>query len=320
MSKKRVVLDLLAVPVGILLSVTGRLIRRIGVDRLPITLGVLRRFGIFPIQDHYYEPLFNTAHLRKPLDEDRALPGIEWNVAEQLELLQKFQFNQELIAFPREQRNEREFCYENGVFGSGDAEYLYNVIRFFTPRRLIEIGSGQSTLMARHAIEANRRDNPESACEHICIEPYEAEWLEELNVKVIREPVELVDKELFRSLTADDILFIDSSHMIRPQGDVLCEYLEILPTLNPGVLIHVHDIFSPRDYPEYWISRKARFWNEQYLLEAFLSFNNRFKVIGAVNFLKHHYPDELASCCPILAEQMDSREPGSFWMRRDENP
>jgi hypothetical protein len=188
------------------------------------------------------------------------------------------------------------------------------------PRRLIEIGSGQSTLLARHAIEANRRDNPESTCEHICIEPYEAEWLEELNVKVIREPVELVDKELFRSLTADDILFIDSSHMIRPQGDVLFEYLEILPILNPGVLIHIHDIFSPKDYPEYWISQKARFWNEQYLLEAFLSFNDRFKVIGAVNFLKHHYPDELASCCPILAEQMASREPGSFWIRRDGNP
>ena len=314
--RKAKVLDLLAVPVAILLSMTGRLIRRIGVDRLPITLGVLRRFGIFPIQDHYYEPLFNPAHLRKPLDEDRALPGIDWNVAEQLDLLKKFQFNQELMAFPVEQRSEREFSYDNVVFGSGDAEYLYNVIRFFKPRRLIEIGSGQSTLLAVLALEANRRSNPESACEHICIEPYETEWLEELNVTVIREPVELVDKELFRQLTADDILFIDSSHMIRPQGDVLFEYLEILPTLNPGVLVHVHDIFSPRDYPEDWVSRRVRLWNEQYLLEAFLSFNEAFKIIGALNFLKHHYPDELASCCPILSEQMNSREPGSFWMRR----
>jgi len=310
------VLDLLAVPVAIVLSVTGWLIRRIGVDRLPITLGTLRRFGIFPIRDHYYEPLFNPAHLRKPLDEDRPLPGIDWNVAEQLDLLKNFQFNQELMAFSVERRNEREFCYDNVVFGPGDAEYLYNVIRFFVPRRVIEIGSGQSTLMAMHAIEANRRANPDSVCEHICIEPYEAEWLEELNVKVIREPVELVGKELFRSLTANDILFIDSSHMIRPQGDVLFEYLEILPTLNPGVLIHVHDIFSPRDYPEDWISRRVRLWNEQYLLEAFLCFNDAFKIIGALNFLKHHHPNELAGCCPILSEQMDSREPGSFWMRR----
>ena len=314
-SRKAKVLDLLAVPAAVLLCATGRLIRRLCIDRLPITLGVLRKFGIFPIRDHYYEPLFNPAHLRKPLDEDRALPGIDWNVAEQLDLMQKFQFNQELMAFPVEQLHPREFSYDNGVFGFGDAEYLYNVIRFFRPRRLIEIGSGQSTLLAAHAIEANRRDDPEP-CEHICIEPYENEWLEELNVKVIREPVELVDKDIFRSLTANDILFIDSSHVIRPQGDVLFEYLEILPILNHGVLVHVHDIFSPRDYPEDWISRRVRLWNEQYLLEAFLSFNDTFKIIGALNFLKHHYPHELASCCPILKEQMDSREPGSFWMRR----
>jgi len=295
---------------------TGRVIRRLGVHRLPITLGVLRRFGIFPLQDHYYEPLFIPARLRKPLDADRALPGIDWNIAEQLDLLKKFQFNQELMAFPVEQRKGREFCYDNTMFGSGDAEYLYNMIRLFKPRRLIEIGSGQSTLLAVEAVEANRRADSESACEHICIEPYEADWLEELNVKVIRQPVELVDKELFRSLTAGDILFIDSSHMIRPQGDVLFEYLEILPILNRGVLVHIHDIFSPRDYPADWIFRCARFWNEQYLLEAFLSFNDAFEVLGALNFLKHHYPDELASCCPVLREQMDFREPGSFWIRR----
>lgn len=315
-SGKAKVLDLLAAPVGLVLAVTGWLIRRIGVDRLPITLGVLRGFGIFPIKDHYYEPLFNTAHLRKPLDEDRALTGLDWNVAEQLDLLKKFQYNEELIALALPPRNALAFSYNNGMFGSGDAEYFYNIIRFFKPRHIIEIGSGQSTLLAVRALEANRRENLDFRCEHICIEPYEAEWLEELNVKVVREPVELLDKDMFRRLTADDILFIDSSHMIRPQGDVLFEYLELLPTLNPGVLIHVHDIFSPRDYPEDWISRLARFWNEQYLLEAFLSFNGAFKIIGALNFLKHHHPQELATCCPILSQELDSREPGSFWMRR----
>ena len=111
------------------------------------------------------------------------------------------------------------------MFESGDAEYLYSVIRVLKPRRLIEICSGQSTLLARQAIEENRRHDPNSVCEHICIEPFEAEWLEELNVKVIREPVEMVNKALFRNLNADDILFIDSSHMIRTQGDVLFEYL-----------------------------------------------------------------------------------------------
>jgi hypothetical protein len=308
--------DLLAAPVAVLFSLTGRLIRRVGVDRLPITLGILRRFGVFPIRDHYYEPLFNPAHLRKPLSEDRELPAIDWNVAEQLSVMQNFQFNHELKTFAVDGQNNRQFYYNNAMFGSGDAEYLYNVIRFFKPRRLIEIGSGQSTLLAMHAIEENRRNDPASVCEHICIEPYEAAWLDELAVKVIREPVEIIDKELFENLKVNDILFIDSSHMIRAQGDVLFEYLEILPILNSGVLVHIHDIFSPRDYPDEWISQQVRFWNEQYLLEAFLSFNSAFKIVGALNFLKHHHPHELARCCPILSEQMDYREPGSFWMRR----
>jgi hypothetical protein len=128
--------------------------------------------------------------------------------------------------------------------------------------------------------------------------------------------VERVDKELFRTLGENDILFIDSSHMIRPQGDVLCEFLEILPLLNPGVLVHVHDIFTPKDYPDRWIKDQVLFWNEQYLLEGFLSFNKDFKVIGALNHLANHYQQQLASKCPIYAREHSVRQPGSFWMQR----
>ena len=86
----------------------------------------------------------------------------------------------------------------------------------------------------------------------------------------------------------NDILFIDSSHIIRPQGDVLFEYLEILPILNPGVVVHIHDIFSPKDYLDNWIINDHLFWNEQYLLEAFLSFNNNSPFIdGLLNALKN---------------------------------
>lgn len=310
-------LDLLAAPIAILVSLGARGIRRAGLRRMPITLGVFKRLGVYPIRDHYYEPLFNADHLRKPLDQDRELSGIDWNVNGQLDLLRNFHFGDELSALPLERQASRGFYYNNGMFESGDAEYLYNLIRYLKPRRLIEIGSGQSTLLARRAIEHNLRNDRAYVCDHICIEPFEADWLEQLAVEVIRQPVELVPKALFESLNSGDILFIDSSHMIRPQGDVLFEYLEILPVLKSGVFIHVHDIFSPRDYPEEWISRDVRFWNEQYLLEAFLSFNSSFKIVGAVNFLKNHYPRELASCCPILGAQIESREPGSFWIRRE---
>ena len=107
-------------------------------------------------------------------------------------------------------------------------------------------------------------------------------------------------------------MFVDSSHVIRPQGDVLKEFLEIFPQLASGVYIHVHDIFSPKDYLREWVVNEVRFWNEQYLLEALLSNSNRYEVIGALNYLKHSQYDRLKEVCPYLTPE---REPGSFYMR-----
>ena len=118
---------------------------------------------------------------------------------------------------------------------------------------------------------------------------------------------------MFQELDAGDILFIDSSHMIRPQGDVVFEYLEILPTLKDGVIVHIHDIFSPRDYPADWVIDRVWFWNEQYLLEAFLTLNSDWKIIGALNYLRHNHYDKLKEKCPFLTQD---REPGSFYIQR----
>jgi Methyltransferase domain len=308
--------DLLLVPIVVIASLVMLVTRKLGFARLPRALQALRAVGVFPIRDYYYEPLFNPKHLRKPLSEDRELAGIDWNLPEQLSLLEKFRFGDELEKFPLQRQAENEYFYQNDLFESGDAEFLYSMIRLYKPKRIFEIGSGYSTLLATRALEVNRGEDPGYQCEHVCVEPYEAAWLEELNVTVMRTPVELIDKTFFSQLGKDDILFIDSSHMIRPQGDVLFEYLEILPVLKSGVFVHIHDIFSPKDYLAEWIESQVYFWNEQYLLEAFLSYNSEFKVIGALNFLKHHYPRELAQACPVLARQLDSREPGSFWLRR----
>lgn len=308
-------LDFLFVPIVVAASLTCRVIRQIGLGRMPLTLYVFRKVGVYPLLDHYYEPLFNPKHLRKPLSEDRQLIGIDWNVSEQLQLLERFNYNDELIRIPIDRQAGHEFFYTNGWFEAGDAEFFYNMIRLHKPKRIFEIGSGHSTLLAANAVKANREEDRDYLCEHLCIEPYEVKWLEKLDVNVIRKPVELIDTSLFGQLDKNDILFIDSSHMIRPQGDVLFEYFEIVPALRSGVLIHIHDIFTPKDYKEEWIE-SACFWNEQYLLEAFLSYNRDFKIIGALNFLKHQYPDELVKVCPILREQFEFREPGSFWLRR----
>lgn len=310
------VLDALMAPATWAASVLLKTIRRVGVDRAPVSRAIFRGVGVFPLIDHYYEPRFDYRQLRRPLGAERDLPGIDWNDEEQLALLERFRYGEELERFPREKRRDGEFYYDNGYFGAGDAEYLYSLIRLFKPARLIEIGAGFSTLMARHAIERNAAEQPGYACPHTCIEPYAAPWLETLpGVTAIRKRVEDAGHGIFAQLDRNDILFVDSSHVIRPQGDVLFVFLEVLPRLRPGVLAHVHDIFSPRDYPEAWLAGQVKFWNEQYLLEAFLSLNGGYRIVGALNYLLHHHREKLLERCPML-RRPSAPEPGSFWMVR----
>jgi methyltransferase family protein len=308
--------DVIVWPFTLLSSALLRIIRSSGVAHMPISKKVLNAVGAFPIQDHYYEPMFSAASLTKPLREDRHLPGVDLNVQEQLDVLKRFDYNDELEQLPTHKQEGVGFYYHNGYFESGDAEYLYNMVRLYRPSRLVEVGSGFSSLVAREAIRTNLEVNPTHSCDHICIEPYENKWLDNLGMTVIREPVQNTDMSLFQRLKENDILFIDSSHVIRPQGDVLCVYLNVLPVLAAGVLVHIHDIFTPKDYRDEWILDEVRFWNEQYLLEAFLSLNEQFKVIGALNFLAHNYRSELAAKCPIYKMEASYREPGSFWIMR----
>ena len=164
-----------------------------------------------------------------------------------------------------------------------------------------------SEALRLNAVEVGIKGN------HVCIEPYEQPWLENFqDIEIFRKKVEDIELKFFQSLNANDLLFIDSTHIIRPQGDVLYEYLEIIPTLKSGVYVHVHDIFTPRDYPEKWIREGVTFWNEQYLLESTLSNNLSYKVVAALNYLKHENYVALKKVCTYLTED---REPGSFYFK-----
>lgn len=303
-------------PVTILAAAWSKVIARMGIHHTLFSGRIFLSFGVLPIRDHYYQPLIDPKkHLTRPLNEDRNLPGINFNVPAQLELLNKFNYSSELLELPMKKNDRLVFYYDNNSFVAGDAEYLYNIIRFFKPRKMIEIGSGFSTLLSIEAFRRNKQEDSSYVPEHICIEPYEQPWLEKTPAKIVRQKVEDINKELFLTLQANDILFIDSSHMIRPQGDVLFEFLEILPLLEPGVLVHIHDIFTPKDYLASWIVEEHKLWNEQYLLEAFLTFNDRFEILGALNHLAHHHRQQFAAKCPVFGKQSGG-EPGSFWIRR----
>jgi len=304
-------IDYLLVPLVFFAAIILYIVRRVGLRSLVKCKDTLLFVGVLPVRNHYYEPLFDRRNLSNKLSDNRRLPGIDWNIHEQLAILERFQYNEELVLIPDTYVDDMTFHYENGSFEPGDAEYWYNIIRYKKPSKIIEIGSGNSTKIARLAIEKNKSDNPVYSCEHICIEPFEKPWLEQMDITLMRQKVENTDIELFKRLKENDVLFIDSSHVIRPQGDVVYEYLEILPQLNKGVVVHIHDIFTPRDYPEEWIFGDIRLWNEQYMLEAFLTSNQSWKVIAALNLLHHDYYDMLKRKCPKLTPK---REPGSFYL------
>jgi hypothetical protein len=309
------IIDILIAPAVAAAALLLRTVRRRRFSRMPVARRIFRTLGVMPITTHYYDPWASAEIRRRPLSEPRALPGLDLDVGEQVALLQKFRWGDELKALPLD-GPPGAFRYRNGTFGVGDAEILYSLIRLKKPKRILEVGGGNSTLAIALALKANRDEDASYACSHICIEPFHNAWLDGLEtVQVVRERVETADPALFTALGKDDILFIDSSHVIRPQGDVLYLNLEMLPRLAPGTIVHVHDIFTPRDYPSRWLDDDLILWNEQYLLEALLSGGHGFKTLLSLNMLYHDHPTHLLAACPVL-EQERGPEPGSFWIVR----
>tara|TARA_Y100001970_G_C14193723_1_gene836888 strand:- start:1105 stop:1956 length:852 start_codon:yes stop_codon:yes gene_type:complete len=276
--------------------------RKIGSHKLIYSKSILKKIGIFPLTTNYYEPLFNFDNLKKKLNDKRDLPGIDFNIDNQIKNLKQLNYKNEFDGL--------NFDMHNKFFEAGDAEIYYQTIRYFKPKKIIEIGSGHSSLIAKEAVINNKKiDNFVS--ELICIEPYENTWLEKNDIKVIRKKVEEVDVNIFADLNKNDILFIDSSHVIKPQGDILKIFLEILPKLKTGVIIHIHDIFSPRDYPENWLKIENRFFNEQYLLEGILENSSRYNVMLSLNLLKNDFYNQLKDVCPNLNSKS---QPSSFYI------
>jgi predicted O-methyltransferase YrrM len=179
-----------------------------------------------------------------------------------------------------------EFHFNNGFFERVDAEVAHSMVRMHKPRRIVEVGSGNSTLLLTAALRRNIAEGYPG--ELISIEPAPAKYLKggvPGMSQMIERPVQTVPLDLFRTLQANDILFIDSSHVVSTDSDVVHECLRILPELAPGVLIHFHDIFTPLDYPKKFVVANLCFWSEQYLLEAFLCI--QFSVQGDLVGQRH---------------------------------
>jgi hypothetical protein len=271
-------------------------------------------------------PIPPTSELPEELwERPSKMVGIDMRDACQASLLDTLssQFKHEYDAFPRGGApGDPYFHLNNGWFEKVDAEMLYAIVRYLRPARIIEIGSGITTILSAAAISKNREEDPDYRCDFTAVEPNPVRLVPESlprNFEVVQSRAQLVSLDVFRQLSPGDILFIDSSHVARAGSDVNFEIFEILPNLVPGVWIHFHDIFLPWEYPRSWILGTRRFLNEQYLLQAFLSFNTHFEVVWGSYYMLQTRPKLLENAFASFKEDITPPGtflPGSFWIRR----
>jgi predicted O-methyltransferase YrrM len=281
---------------------------------------MFERMGLHVTAVHFHSPIPNTHGLPPDVWKRRsAMIGIDLQLQQQRALLQSLsaKYHEEFDQFPLESTGDAsQFFLHNDYFGTVDAEILYSMVREHKPRRVVEIGSGNSSRLIAAALRQNDSEGAPRTT-YTIIDPYAASQISTVLpqvTEVVRQPVQRVPLTLFESLEAGDVLFIDSSHVVATDSDVWYEFLEILPRIAVGVLVQVHDIFLPDDYPRDWLLEKRLFWNEQYLLQAFLTFNDRFEVLWAGRAMAAQYPDDLRRA--IRSFEQNTHFPASLWIRR----
>lgn len=271
---------------------------------------------LFPL-GHFYSPVADPTEIRARQEQlwsrvDK-MDGIDLNVPAQLALLRQLEPHAASISYPSDDPGDsRTYFYGNDQYPVLDAEFLHTALSLFRPKAMIEVGSGFSSLVTA---EVNRR-LLENQLDFTCIEPYPRQFLIDGVAgitRLVREKVENLDISFFDRLEAGDILFIDSSHVSKIGSDVNHLIFDVLPRLQPGVLVHIHDVFLPDEYPKHWVIDEGRNWNEQYLLRAFLEFNPRFEVIWAAHYMGTRHTEAVRRTFPRYPELGGG---ASFWIRR----
>jgi hypothetical protein len=216
---------------------------------------------------------------------------------------------------PRDPGPDRlQFFLGNGLFQGGDADLLYSILRSRKPARVLELGSGFSTLVAAMAARANHADGAETRV--VSCDPYAGtEGGVDGLAEILPLAAEDLDAELYSDLGEGDVLFIDSSHTVRFGGDVIHLLCEVIPRLSSGVLVHVHDVFLPYPYPREWFERNRWYWAEQYLLQALLSGNSKLTPLVPAFAMWLEDPARMQRAIPNIDPQ---HPPISFWMRVEE--
>lgn len=271
---------------------------------------------------HFYSPIPDLNEIKaneRVIWGKRNLPGIDMNTAFQVELLEEFKkhYGEYLYNKPGIDLTKLRYQKEGAWYRFSDCVFLHSILMHFKPKRMIEIGSGHSSALTLDLNEHYFNNELKITF----IEPYPKERLLQIMTaedhkrhEIIEKKAQEVSIDKFKSLGENDILFIDTTHVSKVGSDVNYLFLEILPQLNSGVLIHIHDIFYPFEMPQHWVQENRWYWNENYLLHAFLINNKEFEIVAFNSYTQQLQPEWFAKEMPECL--IGKENTGSIWLRK----
>lgn len=278
------------------------------VGRLRAKLRTMRKqMGRYPA-GHYYSPIpdetdvnRHSARYSRQVTEDRI--DVDFHASEQYSLIQSFsRYYNEILWGDKKQENLR-YHFGQEWFCYADAIFLYAYLRHMQPKRIVEIGSGYSSAVVLDTIQHFFSERPDLTL----VDPFPQRLLELIrpedlrHLRLIEDIVQNVPVTLFAELRAGDLLFIDSSHVVKAGSDLYFLLFDVLPTLQPGVVVHFHDVFYPFDYKPEWLTT-GRYWNEAYFLRAFLSNNSAWRIKLMSSYVSWKYQTYLMSAMPLCLQ------------------
>ena len=276
---------------------------------------LMSRLGLQVVVKSFYSPIPDLESIPESTwERESDLAGIHFDLEQQLGYLDSLAPYLDEFQPPAQANGEpNAYFLENGSYGRVDADVLYATVRAAKPSRIVELGSGYTTLVAAEACLANEGEG--ARVDYVAFDPYPGVVQPGLPglTELARVPAEALPPELFGELGENDLLIVDTTHTVKTGGDVNHVVLDVLPRLGGGVRVHFHDIFLPSEYPRKWIEDYGLYWAEQYLLQAFLSLNEEFEILCALSALARRRPDDLRELIPSW---VDGATPGAFWIGR----
>jgi len=265
---------------------------------------------------HYANPFPSIQEVNKYadriFDNKKKLYGINLRKEEQFFLLQQLSENYSKLIFSDSVRDGNRYFYNNPMYSYCDGIFLFLILLHIKPTRLIEIGSGFSSALLLDVVEKEKLKTKLTF-----IEPFPERLYRLISEKdkvshqIISKPIQEVDLSLFDTLEKDDILFLDTSHILKTASDLYVEIFEILPRLKPGVIIHIHDIFPHFEYPKEWIY-KQKAYNEAYFLKSFLMYNEHYEMVLMNSWIQQEFSAYISEHMPLVMKSKGS----SLWLKK----